>query len=143
MKDPVLYTYPPIYPQLVEAFGDLSKYKPVFAYSPYIYNPFNRNITPDILHHEFIHIGQQKTYTSPDVWYDLYIHDDNFRLNCELEAYGEQFLFAKQHGVSGQLLDWLKDKLALEISGEAYGGIISYGEAVSKIRNYAKRRGGR
>ena len=72
--------YPPNYSQLIEAFGDLTKYQPVFAYAPYIYNPFKRNLTPDVLHHELIHIEDQSTFTSPEIWYAKYIYDPHLRL---------------------------------------------------------------
>ena len=123
---------------LVSALGDLAFYKPVFCYGDTIYNPFNREITPDIEQHEMVHQKQQSGYSSTDMWYNMYITDSKFRLEQEIEAYGEQFLFAKNHGIRGTMLEWLKDKLARELSGGAYGNIISYGEAVSKIRHYGQ-----
>lgn len=130
---------PPNYDLLVEAFGDLSKYKPVFAYMPNIYNPFNRTLTEDVIKHELIHIRQQGFYTSPEIWYNKYISDPFFRLEQETEAYGEQFLYVKTK-IRGKFLDWLKEKLAMELSGPAYGNLINYQKAESLIRNYGKTR---
>jgi hypothetical protein len=42
-------------------------------------------------------------------------------------------LYAKKR-VGGKLLKWLQKKPALELSGKAYGRIVSYGEAQSRIR---------
>lgn len=128
--------YPPNYAQMEAVFGDLKKHNPVFAYAPYIYNPFDRKMTPDVIYHEKIHIDRQGTL--PEIWYNYYIADREFRLNEEVIAYAEQFEFAKKHGVKGKMLDWLKEKLALELSGGGYGYLCSYGEAESKIRNYLK-----
>ena len=128
--------YPPNYDQMTEAFGDLKKYSPVFAYAPHIYNPFGRNLTEDVIHHETVHIFRQGDL--PEIWYYKYVNDPAFRLEEEVIAYGSQLLFAKQKGIRGALLDWIKEKLAMELSGEAYGSLCTYGEAEAKIRNFIK-----
>lgn len=124
----------------------------IFAYGNKIYNPSGREVTPDIEHHEEVHMRQQGD--NPDAWYARYVSDPDFRLSQELEAYGEQYLFAKDHieraaaqaDAEGkvlaagrtQLLEWARDKMAEALSGESYGNLISYGEADSKLRHYTK-----
>lgn len=110
----------------------------IFCYGDTIYNPTGRKLTPDIEHHESIHSKQQGG--DPESWWNRYISNKNFRLLEEIEAYGEQYIFAKEHGVKGRLLEWALDKMAESLSSEVYGNLISYGSAKSKIRNYGKNR---
>lgn len=130
----VIEDFPPNYQDILAALGDVSKAKPVFCYGDTIYNPFRRKITIDVEHHEEVHARQQGD--DPALWYVKYLMDRSFRLSQEIEAYGAQYHFAKSKGVKGKLLSWLQDNLAWNLSGEAYGKLITYGEAVSKIRNY-------
>ena len=109
----------------------------VFAYGSIIYNPNNIDILPDIEYHESIHAKQQGD--NPDLWYHKYITDKEFRLKMEVEAYGEQYKFNKEHIKDTKLLKWRLEKMASALSGECYNLHLSYGEAESKIRNFAKQ----
>ncbi len=124
----------------------------LFCYGGIIYNPGGREITPDLELHESIHSRQQGS--NPDAWYSNYLTDPVFRLSQEIEAYGEQYAFAKQHiekvaeqahaegkvlaAGKTKLLEWALDSMATALSGEAYGSLLTYGEAKSKIRNYSR-----
>lgn len=130
--------YPPNYQDIISFLGEVKEFNPIFCWGDIIYNPFGRKLTKDVIIHEQTHSRQQSSFTSPELWYVKYLQDPEYRLQCEIEAYGIQYYFAKQNGVSGKLLEWLKDRLANELSGKAYGNLLSFGEAVSKIRNYGK-----
>ena len=134
----ILNQKPQNYSQIVEALGDVSKYNPVFCYGDTIYNPFGREITPDVEHHESIHSRQQAQFTSPDDWYSRYLTDKKFRYEMELEAYSEQYSFGKEIVKKNKLTDAFLDSLASELCGEAYGLGLTFGEARSKIRNFAR-----
>lgn len=124
----------------------------VFCYGETIYNPSGREIPPDLEHHEAVHSRQQAGY--PDAWWAKYLTDADFRLSQELEAYGEQYLFAKElieaqaeeaakqgkvlSAGKTRLLKWALEGMASALSSETYGTLITYGEAESKIRNYSK-----
>ena len=108
----------------------------VFCYGKTIYNPSGNKILPDIEHHEEVHSKQQKG--NIDGWYYKYITDKEFRLKQELEAYGSQYKFLKGLVPDKKLLKWRLEKMAEALSSESYGNLLSYGEAESKIRNYAK-----
>lgn len=143
---------PPNY-ELIRIALNPSKHA-IFCYGDTIYNPSNRTITPDIEHHEYIHSKQQGD--NPDLWYARYLQDPQFRLEQEIEAYGEQYVLAKENiekadeearketkvlaAGKTQLLRWALESMARALSGADYGNLISYGEAQSKIRNYAKNR---
>lgn len=125
--------YPPNYNDIVATLGNIDN--GLFAYGDTIYNPFGRDITPDIIVHEEVHMKQQGDY--PDVWCYKYLQDKDYRLECELEAYGAQYAFIKKH-MSGKLLAWGLEKMAQALSGKEYGNLLSYGEAEAKIRLRAK-----
>jgi hypothetical protein len=127
--------YPPNYQEIVNALGDVSKSNPVFCYGDTIFNPFGREITPDVEHHELVHSRQQAKFTSPGMWYMRYLSDPQFRLAQEIEAYGNQYLFGCKYAKNNKLRKGFLYELASELSGEAYGGLLSYGEAESKIRH--------
>lgn len=130
--------FPPNYQEIVATFGDVSKRKPVFCYGDTLYNPFGVTITRDLEHHEEVHMRQQEKYSDPRVWYNIYLNDPAFRLEQEKEAYGAQYLFARENGISGKLLDWLREKISFGLSSEIYGNLISFGEANSFLRHYGR-----
>ncbi len=128
--------YPPNYEIISLAFPAIEKHTPIFCYGDTIFNPFRVSITPDLEFHESIHMRQQGS--DPDSWWNRYCIDKDFRYEQELEAYSNQYAFAKKKGARGKLLDWIKEKCAQSFSSDLYNFGISYGEAESKIRQYAK-----
>lgn len=125
--------YPPNYREIVDSLGDITG--AVFCYGDTIYNPFSVEILPDIEVHERVHSGQQGDAIK--MWYHKYLTDAQFRLSQEIEAYGEQYNFIKNL-MGGSLLRWRLEQMAQALSGKEYGHLVSYGEAISKIRNYGK-----
>lgn len=108
----------------------------VFCYGDTIYNPSGKTLSPDIEEHEAIHSRQQRD--NKDGWYTKYLTDKAFRLEQELQAYGEQYKFAKKHVKDKRLLKWAKESMALALSGEEYGNLCDFGQAESWIRNWGK-----
>lgn len=129
-------SYPPNINEIKSKFPHLENHKPIFSYGDTIFNPFKVVVTPDLEHHEKIHSERQGQF--PEIWWSKYLSDDEFRLEEELLAYGEQYKFFKENANNPKISEWLLDKLSLALSGELYGNIISYGEARSKIRRYGK-----
>lgn len=123
-----------------------------YSFGDTIYNPSGKELSPDLIHHEEVHAKQQGN--KPIEWWSRYLSDPAFRLQQELEAYGEQYLFAKENIDraadeaakedkvlkinTAKLKRWALESMALALSGKEYGNIVSYGEAESKIRNYSK-----
>lgn len=136
MNGDIKYQYPPNYAIINLAFPENKKHQAIFTYGKTIYNPFKVQTTPDLEFHERIHTRQQGD--NPEIWWNRYIEDVDFRLSQEIEAYGEQYKFFKENANNPKISEWLLDKLSLALSGELYGNIISYGEARSKIRRYGK-----
>lgn len=134
----IVEDYPPNFNHIIEVFGDIEEFTPIFCYGDTIFNPFKIKITPDLEAHERVHSYQQMKFATPDAWWIKYLYDKDFRLEQEIEAYGTQYALAMQSGVRGKMLDWVKENIARSLSCGLYGNLLSYGEAESKIRNYAK-----
>lgn len=125
--------YPPNYVAILEHLPEANNGHTIFCYGDTIYNPNGREITRDLEVHEGMHSAAQGG--SPDLWWEQYLADTGFRLAQELEGYGAQYAFLKEH-IHGKLREWVLDNMARALSGQTYGGMISFGEARSKIRNY-------
>lgn len=146
----IIVDYPPNYDLIRTALNP--RHHVVFCYGDAIYNPSGRPLSPDIEHHEEIHSKQQGA--NPDAWYARYLQDPRFRLSQELEAYGAQYLFAKEHIQKAaeeaakerkaltigknRLLRYALETMAFALSSQDYGNLISYGEAERRIKACAK-----
>lgn len=129
--------YPPNWNVISLAFPLAPQFKAVFPYGDKMYNPFNEIIYPDIELHETIHSKQQGN--DPEGWWFRYIQDTDFRREQEIQAYGAQYRFLLDNIPNTRATDTLLDELAGSLSSELYGKLLSFGEARSKIRNYAKK----
>lgn len=110
----------------------------VFTINGVIYNPSGREIDPDILHHEKVHIRQQKNNQN---WLTQYLTDTKFREQVEVEAYGEQYKYLKDElKANNKELKYFLYEMSCALSSDYKLG-ISYQEAENKIRNYDKYNG--
>ena len=116
--------YPPNYQLLVDTFNPPST--TVFVYGDTIYNPSGDKIPPDVVVHEEVHMRQQREYASPDMWYALYIHDKDFRLTQEVEAYAVQYQFLKRNGLPANGLKEALHEFARALANDYKTGIDTY-----------------
>lgn len=132
----VKHERPPNWEAIIAKFPIVKEFEErvVFTYAPYIYVPGAQRLNPDIYVHETIHLKQQGA--DPKTWWARYIAEDEFRLEQELEAYGAQLAMFNDAG--NRVFEYMKDRLAQDLSSEFYGKLISFGEAASKIRRIAK-----
>lgn len=135
----IIKAKPPIFEDCIKAFGIGEKDKIVFSYGDILYNPNNANITPDLIRHEETHAEQQ--HHDPivaKIWWQRYIADTVFRIEEEIQAYGEQYKFVcasvKDRNKRAQ---WLHE-MASQLSGPIYGTGIAYSEARKRIKDYAE-----
>lgn len=131
----ILNKYPPNYSLIQTVFKNCEEFKSIFCYGDTVYNPFEIEVTKDLEVHEEVHQKQQGG--DPDGWWMQYLTDPQFRLEQEIAAYGTQYALAFKVAPR-KISDWVKEKCAQSLSSELYGNLLSYGEAESKIRNYAK-----
>lgn|SRR3990167_222726 len=93
-----------------------------------------KSLTGDLLVHELVHCERQRfDEISAKQWYDKYLEDDNFRLQEEVIAYRQQYLYCckvfKDRNKRAKIL-WA---MAEELSSARYGKIINYSEAIHLI----------
>ena len=120
--------------ECVKAF-DFDQSRTVFAYGDVIYNPARVEIPDHLFVHEGTHLDQhQHDDHVASIWWKRYIADPAFRLEQEVEAYRAQYKF---------ICSKVKDKnarfrnlhiIATDLSGPMYGRVISYTDALRRIR---------
>jgi len=129
--------FPPNIEQLKQFFPIHEDTHPIFTYGEHIYAPYHEHIPPDIIEHENVHIKQQKQYTSPDVWWNKYMLDKDFRLLQELEAYNRQYLWVKEKS-NGRIAGEALIEMASNLCSPLYRLDLSYGRAEKLIKKYGK-----
>lgn len=128
----IVNEYPPNY----KSINPPKEFKPVFAYGDIIYNPHNLTIPEDVLHHEQVHSKQQRSYTSPQLWWSRYLIDKIFRQEQEVEAFAAQLNFIRAE-IPKAVKEAL-DEYAGQLSSPLYNlGITKY-QAETLIRLKAK-----
>lgn len=90
-KDP-----PAIWPELEKKFGVSWGEGITIAYKDTIHSP--DELPPDVVVHEIVHLDQQARFEGgPEGFVRRYINDAQFREDMEIEAYGKQWTFVKDH----------------------------------------------
>ena len=125
--------------KLKRAF-DFNDKTTVFTYGDTIYNPSGGELSRDVVVHESVHEQQQLMLkrwwrSGARAWWNLYIKDPEFRLAQELQAYQTQYFFLLQGGMNRDRLAKRISDMAYSLSSPMYGNIISYADAVRRIRD--------
>jgi len=129
-------TYPPNIAQLRQFFP-IDDHAPIFTYGDTIHAPNHEKLPQDIIEHEKAHIAQQKQFTTPDIWWNKYILDTEFRKSQETEAYAVQYQWIKkQYGT--KIANESLLELAGNLSGTLYKLGMTYNEAEVAIKRYGK-----
>jgi len=102
----------------------------VFTYGNTLYNPGRWKIGRELMVHEEVHVKQQGN--DPEGWWKKYLADPQFRLSQEIPAYRAQWK-ATLRGNEKDKLGMLRI-FARDLSSEIYGNVISFEEAMTKIR---------
>lgn len=129
------HAYPPNFEMIKAALPEANETN-VYCYGDTIYVPDGHQVPPDIIFHESIHSQQQGE--DPDAWWYRYVTNRSFRLEQEVQAYGEQYRWVLQHVQGGAFRKWAKESMAKALSGPEYGNLLTLSEAESRIRRYAK-----
>lgn len=121
-----------IRPQKEFPFLDVYKHRfdvterTIFAYDDNIYSDFP--LTRDLIIHEATHHRQQAD-VGLDKWVELYLSDDKFRLDQEVEAYRNQLRSMNRKERRSSIKD-----CAYYLSSKLYGNIINYNEALALLK---------
>lgn len=126
---------PPFYERVVARFPEIALTKnAVFTYGDVLYNPSGNNPPPYLIVHESVHMEQQARI-GKDEWWDRFIGDEGFRLQQELEAYQAEYkAFCKMYRDRNERNSFLRFQ-ALMCSSAMYGKMITFPDALTKIKN--------
>lgn len=131
MKYEIREEYPPNYEE-IKQYIDIVGH-PAFPWGNIIYNPFKKEIPPDVIYHELVHTEQQGD--NIEMWWKKYLMDIEFRFDQEREAYAKQYHFIKDN-LGAKIAKEALDGLADDLSSDLYGLKISKSEAATFIRRY-------
>lgn len=123
------FNLPPNYHEIVKVLHP--DHKTIFTYGDTIYSPFDATVTPDLMVHETVHMRQQGDH--PDVWWDLYLKDNEFRLKEEVEAYRAQLEFFKRTVRDKNFYTKLLMKIAHVLASDLYGNIVTVDKALEML----------
>ena len=117
-------TYPPNMDAILSVLPMVSKTPGViFTYGDIIHNPSGKEVRDHLLHHESIHMGQQKAM-GPEKWWEQYLADPDFRLSQELEAYRAEYKFLMENYNREDRRKLLKH-ITTALSSSMYGNLVN------------------
>src|SRR3990167_5474813 len=131
----IVHSRPLIYDKIIAA-GMKPSDTVVYTVGNKLFNPSGARITDDILAHEETHEFQQGD--NPDVWWDRYLIDQEFRVSQEAEAYGAQYAFICRQVRDREKRHKVLVELAYALSGDIYGRAIKHMEAYALIKKLSK-----
>ena len=93
------------------------------------------DVRPDLFAHEETHSNQQMIL-GPEIWWNAYINDTEFRLSQEVEAYRNQIKYIKEHTreMSRPVRRFAIDTMCKQLASSVYGNIISYKKAKELLK---------
>jgi len=101
----------------------------VITYGDIIYTDYE--LSYGLISHEITHVLQQEEI-GKDVWWDKYLEDNNFMLDQEAKAYGNQYKVYKKTDV--REAESRLNSLAGDLSGKVYNNHISFKKAKELIK---------
>ena len=108
--------YPPNYEAITKVFN-LTGYKPIFCWSPWIFNPHKVAVPPELMAHEQAHADRQ--VDGPAAWWERYLADDQFRLIEEIAAHTVEYLVlcqgAKDRAHRRRIMSYVANRLCSPI----------------------------
>lgn len=90
------------------------------------------DLTKDLEVHEGVHTVQQMRM-GPDLWWDRYVHEPEFRMRQELEAYRAQARYLEKTRSRESAFHAIM-KLAKDLSSPIYGKCCTFQDAHRMIR---------
>ena len=131
------YEKPPVYDAIIGAGLKFNPAYTVFTYADTLYNPERLIIPEHLLYHETTHATQQGwEEESAAKWWDRYLVDQYFRVEQEVQAYGNQYHHICQYVKDRNQQAKILMDLARVLSGPTYGNVIHQVEAAQIIKKY-------
>jgi len=125
-----------IYDECVKLLGIDKRKNVVWTFGSTIFNPDNAEIPDHLYEHELTHANQQKhDDTVAKLWWARYVADPSFRLDQETEAYRAQYKFICEKTKDRNTRYRALHQIATDLSGKMYGNLVSFTEAIRRIRD--------
>lgn len=134
----VIKAFPPNWIEIAKVFPVKGKQGILYAYGDRLYNPSGVTVTPWIMAHEEVHgrrqLGEEGDETMDVVrWWDNYLAYEDFRFNEELLAHQAEYkTYRIMNGA--RLTNSYLDLMAKRLSSPLYGSMVSYEEALRRIK---------
>lgn len=123
--------YPPNYEAVAARFNIRSR-DVVFTYGQILYNPSGGDIPRHLMAHEETHARQQAKL-GIEAWWELYLANDHFRLEQELEAYRAQYADLQSGDYDRPYRRMVLAKISKDLAGPIYGSLITKDRAKELI----------
>lgn len=118
---------PPNYDDIKQSMGDVWEQDVALCFGDTIHTK-RTELLPDVIVHEKVHENQQGF--SPQIWWQMYLKDKDFRYSQELAAYTEQAKFIKRCILDRNARFKCLQEVAKDFASPIYGPIISYQDAL-------------
>lgn len=92
----IYHDYPPNFNAIAKVLKVRHMPGVIFTYGDTVYIPNGQPMPPHLEAHEAVHIKQQAK-AGPELWWDRYLTDTQFRLDQEVEAYQAQYQYLLDH----------------------------------------------
>lgn len=120
--------YPPNIKAIEARFGARVRNGTViFTYTPFVYVPSGNQLSPPLEAHERVHLEQQGR--NPAVWWDLYLHDVDFRLTQELPAHRAEWQVWKATHKGREKRRFALRGISTRLASPLYGTMMTYKRA--------------
>lgn len=151
----IVKTFPPNIDEIDRTFHVRDQAGVLYCFGGKLYNPSGGHVPPQIIAHEEVHSdrqtchywkakdGREWTNWCPDLWWQRYIYEPEFRLSEELFAHRAEYdAFCKLTKNRKMRRDYLSE-ISKRLSGPLYDGMVSYQKAMKLITSAAVSDGGR
>lgn len=128
----IIVANPPNIEKLKQFFEVGDDAEAAFCYGEIIYNPRGTKLAQHQIFHEEIHFAQQTEVGGPEIWWDKYITDVDFRILQEVVAYGRQVWFIREEQGENRALAAARFYAAC-MAGPVYANMIDSSTAYKKI----------
>lgn len=126
----IIHEPPKIYDRLHKVFNVEWDKGIIIAYDGKIY--CKTNPPPQKIYHEAIHLYEQEKLGN-EIWWEMYITSDKFRLDEELKAYRAEVKFIRKAIKNRNDAFEMIRKISYDLSSGIYGNIISKDKALELI----------
>lgn len=133
----IIASRPPNFAAIVKVFPFAANYGVIFAYYPNIYVPSGRELPPQLIAHESVHIQRQKDM-GVELWWDKYLADTAFRYNEELLAHQAEYKSLIENATCRQQRRSALKIVAKRLTSQLYGGLVSVKQAAIDIAGEAE-----